>query len=115
MLYSFGNSVFMGCSSLQNIDLPSSIKALNGTFSGCASLERLIVPEGVMFIGNGTFSGCKKLSKLVLPSSITMIGKMAFSSCKLLECIDYNGDWISWQKIKLPANETLPCVNFAKP
>lgn len=51
-----GHSTFNGCSSLEEVSLPSTLKSIGSyAFSGCESLKELYVPEGVETIGVRAF------------------------------------------------------------
>ena len=87
---------FMGCSSLVNITIPSSVKEIGSkTFYGCSSLKSIEIPEGVEKLGNQTFYNCKALTDVELPESLTSLGepgdnfiKQIFYGCTSLESID---------------------------
>jgi hypothetical protein len=88
---------FTGCSSLQSVQLPSTLKTIgNGAFAGCA-LTSLTLPNGLKEIGADAFVGVKlydyrkvrfdydanknKIQTLVIPDSVTSIGGDAFRNC----------------------------------
>ena len=56
----------------------------HGTFSNCSSLNELELPSSVIEIGHKAFAKCSSLS-LFLPSSIRKIGDSAFADCRSLE------------------------------
>lgn len=73
---------FQGCSSLEKIILPNSLKTLpENTFNGCTNLKEIILPNELISIGDGAFQQCKGLKEINLPSSIQTIGSYAFNDC----------------------------------
>ena len=94
-------SAFFHWSSLETINLPSSIQSIgDAAFAGtniknftwpehitelppyifreCESLENIELPNTVISIGNGAFSKCPNLRNIELPDSITRINDFAF-------------------------------------
>ena len=100
---------FSGCSSLESIDLPTSLLKIGerafenctklitvnlhdgileigrGAFSGCVSLPKFTVPSTVSRIRQSTFSGCEKLADFVIPPTVQSFGKHAFLNCESLK------------------------------
>lgn len=69
-------SAFDGCSSINSVTLPSTLKTIGEyAFSNCGGIECLEIPEGVENIGRRAFSYCWKLQRLVLPSTLRQIGE----------------------------------------
>ena len=80
------SGVFYGCTGLQNITFPLSLKSIGSKcFEGCTGLQSLILHEGVTSIGGNAFSGCTKVKELVLPSSLNAIEDGVFSDCTGLQ------------------------------
>ena len=59
----------------------------DSAFVGCVSLSEIVIPSSITSIGDWAFSGCVSLSEIVIPSSVTSIGDSAFYFCSLLEYI----------------------------
>ena len=77
-----GNYVFLGCSGLTSLTIPSGVTSIGiAAFQGCSGLTSLTIPSGVTSIGNYAFSGCRGLTSLTIPSGVTSIGKSAFLGC----------------------------------
>ena len=77
---SIGTSAFEGCSNLQSVVLPSSIKTINtDAFYGCVKLGSVNLPEGLTTIGLRAFYNCN-LTEVTIPSTVTSIGNNAFKS-----------------------------------
>lgn len=60
---------FIGCSSLEEVNIPKGTKKLDGTFHECSSLKTIEIPDGVLELER-TFSGCSSLEKIQIPSSV---------------------------------------------
>ena len=99
-----GGSWFVGCSSLRNIELPSTIKKIGGyAFENCSALPSITIPAAVEQIDEYAFSGaglktvhcegktpanlgsyvfynCNKLSKIYVPADAVEAYKKAWSA-----------------------------------
>ncbi len=72
MMMYVGGSAFQGCTSLQTVILPNSIKNIAFyTFNGCSNLTKIELPEGLTYIGSYAFSGTP-LKNIEIPTSISM-------------------------------------------
>ena len=81
---------FDGCTSLSSIALPTDLKSLpKNCFSGCSSLSSITLPTGLKAIPDNCFAQCSELSFIEIPSSVTSIGNYAFSNCIKLSDIDF--------------------------
>ncbi|MBR1595007.1 MAG: leucine-rich repeat protein, partial [Alloprevotella sp.] len=69
------------CSSLGDVDLPSSVLSIGGeAFQGCNSLHALNLPSSIKSIGGGAFLGCSNLRDIYVASSFpAKLKKNAFS------------------------------------
>lgn len=80
---------FRGCSSLENVTLPSTLKFLPSEgFEGCSSLKNITLPKGISKIPYGCFYGCSALSEIICESPITSVGSSAFAECTSLKTFD---------------------------
>ena len=76
---------FEGCSKLEVVDIPNSVKAIGkSAFEGCSKLKAVDIPNSVKAIGKAAFYGCVKLMKMFISSSVREIGDNAFSYCREL-------------------------------
>lgn len=82
---SIGASAFRGCSSLERVELPRTLKVLgvdgNGnasTFVGCASMLAIEVPGSLAVIPPDAFRQCSGLESVVLEEGVEEIGVRAF-------------------------------------
>ncbi len=75
-------SVLSGCSTLEDIILPSGVKEIgNEAFSYCSNLKDIPWPKDIKRIGRDAFSSCKALTGIEIPSSVEEIGERAFMGC----------------------------------
>ena len=83
-----GNYVFLGCSGLTSLTIPSGVTSIGiAAFQGCSGLTSLTMPSGVTSIGNYAFYGCRGLTSMTIPSGVTSIGNDAFYGCSGLTSI----------------------------
>lgn len=69
----------LGCTKIQNVVFPSSIKEVPAKFfSECSNLKSVIMPEGVTKIGEKAFYKCTSLTSVTIPDTVTEIGDSAF-------------------------------------
>ena len=72
------DDTFSGCTSLETIALPSSLKSIGtNAFYNCESLigtddgeNGMVIPDGVTTIGAGAFILCSSLTEIHIPSSV---------------------------------------------
>mgnify|MGYP001118754533 CR=1 FL=1 len=84
-----GNFSFSKCTSLTKISLPSSLTSIgNGVFFGCSSLTEITIPSSMKSIGGHCFNGCSKLNHISIPSGVTQIGPLCFNGCSSLTEIE---------------------------
>jgi hypothetical protein len=78
-------SMFQGCSKLENIDLPPGFTDIGErAFSGTA-IKSFVIPKEMTTIRYGTFSSCKQLEEITLPPNLTVIEQRAFMYCTSLK------------------------------
>lgn len=81
-----GESAFLGCSNLREIDLSDNIqRILPYTFSDCVDLKSIKLPKHLKSIYRYAFEGCAKLESLILPAELNAIEMDAFVGCVSLE------------------------------
>lgn len=86
---SYSSSWFEGCSSLENVTLPSTLDRLpTSCFEDCTSLKSITIPEGINTIPHSCFMGCEQLSTINITTPINHIGGYAFSGCRMLTSFD---------------------------
>jgi len=78
-LREIGKKAFGYCTSLQRINIPSTVtKINNGAFYGCKSLVEVVLNDGLREIGNSAFQDCTALQSINIPSTVTKIGNHSF-------------------------------------
>ena len=87
-LEKIGCEVFMGCMSLKEVNLPSTLIGIGcGAFEGCTLLESIFcLPLTLTEIGANAFKGTR-LTDITLPATLTKISDGAFMDCRKLETV----------------------------
>lgn len=77
-----GKNAFAGCTELETVTLPASVKIIgNSAFKDCSGLVSISIPAGVDTIGNYAFENCTGLTEISIPSDVKTIGPYAFLNC----------------------------------
>lgn len=79
-----GICAFMGCKNLTNIQLPNISIIDKMLFYGCSKLQKIVIPESVKIIEDSAFEKCLSFTKIDIPSSIEKISYCSFYYCKNL-------------------------------
>lgn len=92
---------FCDCTSLANVNItPNTITEIDvGMFKGCTSLENIVIPSGINWIFNDAFSSCTSLTSITIPNSVTNIGDSAFYNCTSLTTIEFIGTITQWSHV----------------
>ncbi len=78
--------VFAKCSSLTEIDLPSTLQFIGSCAFDRTGLTKIEIPDNVITIKYQAFNSCDNLADVKLPSNLQTIEMNTFSSCpQLLE------------------------------
>ena len=86
---SIKNSAFYMCSSLNSLELPSTITSIEySAFCLCTSLQSFTVPNNITVISEQCFAGCSSLSTVIIHQDVTTIDMGAFSECTSLRNIN---------------------------
>ena len=84
------NQAFYYCSSLTQLNLPSSVEYIGqSAFRQCTSLAELNFPNSLQTIGSYAFQSCSNLTKVTFGNNVQAIGEYAFSSCPNITEIDF--------------------------
>ena len=95
--FTFGDNVQVVpaylCKSMNKLDtivLPATVTSVGqSAFMYCTSLKEMEFPKGIKTVATSVLEGCTKLEKVVIPASVTTINQDAFYSCSGLQAI-YN-------------------------
>jgi len=88
-----GYSAFYGCSSLESIKFPASLKSIGtGAFENCSSLKSVTFEDGIEVICNCAFEGCSSLEEIHLPKSLKALGPHAFRDCTSLKTVHIHAE-----------------------
>ena len=91
-----GWEAFSGCTELNSITIPNSVKSIEGfAFEDCSSLISITIPDSVTSINISTFKDCSSLTSIIIPNSVITIGWDAFSGCSSLTNITIPNSVIS--------------------
>lgn len=87
-------SVFDGCTALEGIELPASVKKIDAfAFRDCRALIEIKIPADVNNIFSSAFGDCTGLEKVILPDAqaktVTVDGK-AFDGCNSIQFVAPN-------------------------
>jgi hypothetical protein len=80
-------STFAGCSSLQSIVIPASVRVLcRYCFSGCRSLSSVVFEANSHLerIEESAFCDCSCLQSICIPASVVILGQWCFAHCTSL-------------------------------
>ncbi len=78
--------MFRECKNLRGVDIGEGVTSVNAyAFAGCSNLERVILPESLKEIPDGMFEDCENLKHINLPQELQNIGSVAFSCTGLKE------------------------------
>ena len=76
-----GARAFCYTSSLQQIDIPSSVTHIGYSAFSQSGIRSLSIPEGVTVLERDAFMNCNKLRSVELPNSLTTLDAGAFAYC----------------------------------
>ncbi|WP_297153668.1 leucine-rich repeat domain-containing protein [uncultured Ellagibacter sp.] len=76
---------FQRCTSLVDVQFGALETIGRRAFAGCTELERIVLPDTVKVIGEEAFSGCQALREVVIPEGVEEIGPCAFRGCASLD------------------------------
>lgn len=83
-----GTDAFYGCTGLQVINIPSSVKEIGfAAFQNCTNLKNVTLGNGICSIGNQAFYNCSSVEKIVIPEGVESLGDWCFSGCTSLKDI----------------------------
>lgn len=84
------SSAFMGCSEVEEIAIPDSVKGIDRySFVSCACLKVIHIGFGVSVIPMGAFAELPNLESVIVTDSISEIEDFAFKNCRKLNSIEF--------------------------
>ena len=87
----WGNAAFSGCTSLQLVSLPNTIKTIgDSVFQDCTTLKEISLPEGLESIGRNAFKG-SGIQSMVLPESLNGLQPSWINNCDNLLSVRFLG------------------------
>lgn len=84
---SVGARAFKDLSKVTSVELGQAESIGEMAFSGCSSLETVSLPETVRLIGDFAFTGCTSLREISLPASLVSVGGNVWEACPSLQAI----------------------------
>lgn len=92
-----GVAAFWGCTALQNVTTPASLKEMHfAAFAYCSGVKSINIAAGN--IGESAFIACSALETVTIGSSVTAMGISAFESCDAIKGV-YISDLAAWCRI----------------
>lgn len=94
---------FWHCSTLKKVKFSKNLKAIgNRTFVGCTSLEEVELPANLTQLGDdrgnwGVFCDCSSLKRITIPRSLKSINEWVFLRCDNLKDLYYEGTESEWK------------------
>ena len=84
-----GEKAFRGCSSLESLSIPSTVKYLSEYMvTDCTSLKSLEINLSPKIIPAEMCNNCTSLEAVNIPESVTKIRRYAFGNCKSLAYLE---------------------------
>ena len=108
-----GYEAFRDCSSLKSVDFPEGFTKIDeGAFLGCSGLEEITLPSSLKVIKRQAFFGCQSLTKIVFSEGLQEIGVEAFSSCHALKEVTLPMSMEILREAVFWINESLEKINI---
>ena len=83
------NRMFLNCTALTSITLPSTLTRVNSAFIGCSGLTEITFPEAVVEIGS--LADCTGLTTLSIPSNVN-VNDFFCTNCTALTSVNFKGN-----------------------
>lgn len=88
-LYTLCDETFLGCESLESVELSEVVNIGASAFAHCTSLKSIVIPESVEFgIDDSAFLNCTSLQKVTVNGNIQQIGSAVFMNCENLKSVN---------------------------
>ena len=108
-IISIGEHAFEGCKSLQNINIPTTVKQINEGAFGKTALREIDIPAGILIIAKETFADCTTLETVNFAPDAKLLRIESSASGDPLGNTSSNGAFrgcTSLSKFELPASVT---------
>lgn len=87
-LKTIGMYAFMGCTNLESIRLPQSIRVIDQyAFANCRTLKKVDFPDQMESVNHMAFLGCHQLDSLFIPASVNSWSYDAIYDCLSLKTL----------------------------
>ena len=83
------NRMFLNCTAITSITLPSTLTRVNSAFIGCSGLTEITFPETVVEIGS--LADCTGLTTLSIPSNVN-VNDFFCTNCTALTSVNFKGN-----------------------
>jgi|GEM_PF-451761 hypothetical protein len=83
------NRMFLNCTALTSITLPSTVTRVNSAFMGCSGLTEITFPETTVEIGS--LKGCTGLTTLSIPTNVN-VNDFYCTDCSALTSVSFKGN-----------------------
>lgn len=104
----YGQNLFEGCQSLENMPAFLAKRVSDGMFKNCFGLVSVSIPGDVTSIGVRAFEGCSSLSSVSFPDSIERLERESFKDCVKLTSVSIP------KEVKECRHAFDGCVNLRK-
>ncbi len=74
------------CKNLIRLLIPDTSTTISD-LSGCSILQQIVIPDTIKEISNGAFWRCSSLEQIYLPASLEIVGNSIFKECTSLKSI----------------------------
>ncbi len=82
-----GSCSFEGCSTIEKIDIPGSVRIIGTSAFAGTSIITANIPSGVIEIANSAFESCNSLYTVSLPNTLEIVGEAAFRGPNIMTSI----------------------------
>lgn len=82
-----GNSCFSGNKNVVKVNIPSTIRTVEGRAFVNSGLKEITIPETVTSLGGAAFNECYNLEKAVIKAPVTKIEMFTFENCYNLKSV----------------------------
>lgn len=111
-IVAIGKSAFQGCTGLEYIEIPASVKTIEReAFDNCTNLKKVVLPYGLERIEYLAFSCTYNLYSLKMPTSIIFVDEEAFRGSAYTWGEIYDGSYKDPVEVPGTFPDTIPGIN----